>query len=282
MPDSQLSHPQLPIVLCIGGLDPSGGAGIAADARACSAFGALALSVATAIVVQNTRSVRLIEPIQPAILTAQIETLLEDIRPSAVKIGMLPDAAAVEVVAALLRPLQNRIPIVMDTVFAPSSGPTFNDNSTIDIIARQLLPLASVVTPNALEARQLGAEAISGLDSMKRAAQMIFERTGAGNVLLKGGHLSDPEYAVDLFFDGTQSFELRARREGAYEVRGTGCLLASAMAAGLAGGKAPLDAARDAKDWLTEQYRNAHSVGGGRRVTAIGPIDIQRKISLVT
>jgi hydroxymethylpyrimidine/phosphomethylpyrimidine kinase len=264
MPDSQL-----PIVLCIGGLDPSGGAGIAADARACSAFGSLALPVATAIVVQNTRGVRLIEPIRPAILRAQIETLLEDIRPGAVKIGMLPDAGAVEAIAQLLRPLQSQIPIVMDTVFAPSSGPTFNDDSTIAVMIRQLFPLATLVTPNALEARQLGAAPIGDLDSMQRAAQIVLDRTGAGGVLLKGGHLADPEYAVDLFFDGSRYLELRARRQGSYEVRGTGCLLASAVAAGLAGGKAPVDAIRAAKDWLTEQYRGAHIVGGGRRVTAI-------------
>ncbi|RYG71850.1 bifunctional hydroxymethylpyrimidine kinase/phosphomethylpyrimidine kinase [bacterium] len=258
-----------PTVLCIGGLDPSGGAGIAADARACSAFQVLALPVATAIVVQNTRGVKMSQPVPTEIIVAQIETLLEDIQPGAIKIGMLPSLEAVEALTALLAPFKGQIPMVMDTVFAPSTGPSFNDDATIEAIADQLLPLANIVTPNALEAQQLGADFIGDRSSMELAAFDILSRTKAKSVLIKGGHLEDPEFAVDLFFDGTRFTELRAERETGYEVRGTGCLLASAIAAQLAAAKPPVQAVLQAKDWLTEQFRAAQVIGSGRRIAAI-------------
>jgi hydroxymethylpyrimidine/phosphomethylpyrimidine kinase len=225
--------------------------------------------VATAIVVQNTRGVKMTEPVSTAVIRAQIETLLEDIRPSAIKIGMLPNAEVAQTVAELLRPLHGIVPIVIDTVFAPSTGGAFNDNSAIDAIAAHLLPLATIVTPNAVEARQLGSGAITDLNSMQRAAVAVLERTGAQSVLLKGGHVEDTQFATDLFFDGTNFVQLRAPRVPGYEVRGTGCLLASALAALLARNASPVEAARQAKEWLTEQYLDARIIGGGRRVTAI-------------
>ena len=255
--------------MCIGGLDPCGGAGLTADARACAAFGALCLPISTAIVVQNTRGVKQIEPVAPALIAAQIGTLLEDIQPAAIKIGLLPSLTSVEVLSSLLRPLHPLVPIVIDTVFAPSQGRAFNDALTIEAIAGQLLPLATVVTPNSLEASQLGANFISDLGDMARGAIAVFERTGAQNVLLKGGHAGDAQFAIDLFFDGSRFLELRAPRENDYEVRGTGCLLASALAAGMARGQSAPDAAVEAKTWLTEQFRSAKVVGGGRRIAAI-------------
>jgi hydroxymethylpyrimidine/phosphomethylpyrimidine kinase len=270
MPETRsTSTASTPSVLCIAGLDPSGGAGLAADARACKAFGALALPVATAIVVQNTRGVKLTEPIAPAVIVAQIETLLEDIRPGAIKIGMLPNAQVARMVAELLRPLHGEVPMVMDTVFAPSTGRAFNDNSAIEAIADHLLPLATIVTPNAVEARQLGALSITDLDSMKRAAVAVLKRAGAQSVLLKGGHIEDAQFAIDLFFDGSDYIQLQAPRVPGYEVRGTGCLLASALAALLARGAAPVEAVPLAKEWLTEQYLDARVIGVGGRVTAI-------------
>ena len=256
-------------VLCIGGLDSSGGAGIMADARACHAAGVHALGVATAIVAQNTRGVARVEAVSGAMLRAQIETLLGDLRIGAIKIGMLPDLAAVEVLSEILGPLHHEIPVVIDTVFAPSTGAIFNDGSTIEAIKSQLLPLATVVTPNALEAVQLGAAPIADKDSMERAARAVLAECGARNVLLKGGHLADTEFSTDLFFDGEEFLELPARREAGYEVRGTGCLLASFLAAQLALGKSPREAAIEAKKWLTSAFQSAQIVGEGRRVAAI-------------
>ncbi|PQV64496.1 hydroxymethylpyrimidine/phosphomethylpyrimidine kinase [Abditibacterium utsteinense] len=258
-----------PVLLCIGGLDPSGGAGITADARAASAFGAHALSVATAIVAQNTRGVAFVEPLAPTVLQGQIETLLADISPGAIKIGMIPNLAAVAVLEAILRPLHTSIPIVIDTVFAPTTGLAFNDEATIEAICRQLLPLAAVVTPNALEAQQLGAQGWNDKPSMERAALMILKRSGAQNVLLKGGHSTDTEFSTDIFCDGEMYLELRAPREKSFEVRGTGCLLAAALAAQLAAGATPSQAAQNAKNWLTQEFHKARMVGGGRRIAAI-------------
>lgn len=264
----EVSKP-VPVLLCIGGLDPSGGAGIGADARAARAFGAHALGVVTAIVAQNTRGVVAVEPIPPSVVGKQIEVLLEDISIGAIKIGMIPNLAAVEVLSRILRPLHASIPIVIDTVFAPSTGLAFNDAATIEAITAQLLPLATLVTPNAIEARQLGAQEWHDLASMQRAALSILARSGAKNGLLKGGHSSDLEFATDLFCDGSEFLELRARRENGFEVRGTGCLLASAIAAQLATGIAPREAAQSAKVWLTREFGKARVIGGGRRIAAI-------------
>lgn len=229
-------------------------------------MGALALPVATAIVPQNTRGVHGIEPLAPALLRAQIESVLQDIAPDAVKIGMVP-GASVEVLAELLRGLRG-VPIVLDTVFAPSSGPLFHDGASAQLIARELLPLATVITPNALEARALGAGEIRDLDEMKRAAQLLHARTGARYVLLKGGHVARMHFSTDVLFDGAAFLELSAPRVGDYEVRGTGCLLAAALASNLARGQSVPDAARHAKTWLTRRYEQAHAIGGGRRVAA--------------
>lgn len=265
MPDSPITS-----VLCIGGLDPSGGAGLLADARACNAAGVHALSVVTAIVPQNTWGVTLVDPVAPAVLRAQIETLLADIRPGAIKIGMIPNRETIELLAEILRPLSAQIPVVIDTVFAPTTGAIFNDENAIEALKTQLLPLATVVMPNAVEAVQLGAAPITDWVTMQRAARQIRDQTGAKTVLLKGGHVANAEFSTDCFFDGEAFVELRARRENGFEVRGTGCLLAAHLGAHLALGKSPCEAAIEAKNWLTREFQNARIVGGGRRVAAIG------------
>lgn len=262
-----------PSVLCIAGLDPSGGAGLLADQRACAAFGAHMLGVATAVVVQNTRGVKLVEAVAPEIVAAQIETLLADIQPAAVKIGMIPGIATATLIQERLKPLRGKVPIIMDPVFGPSTGPVFNDNATVQFLASQLLSLATVITPNLDEAWRLGAGTARNMDDMAQVCLTLRERIGADQVLLKGGHMEteDPELAnlsVDLLFDGSRFLELRALREKGYEVRGTGCSLASAIAAQLAGGSDVIEAARAAKVWLTQQIRGARAIGGGRRVMA--------------
>jgi hydroxymethylpyrimidine/phosphomethylpyrimidine kinase len=256
----------VPCVLIIGGLDPSGGAGLPADARAVSAFGAHPCGITTAIIAQNTRGVAKVEPVSPVMLAAQLDNLLEDIAPRAVKIGMLPNTAAAEVVAQRVLQLRD-VPLIVDTVFAPSSGPRFAADETIRYIAEYLLPLADVVTPNIAEAEQLIGAPITDLSTMITASQLIHERYGARYVLLKGGHL--PTNAVDVLFDGQHIVELRASRVTGYEVRGTGCLLASAIAAQRAHGIPVIEAAQRAKVWLTQQIQNAKTIGGGRRVATL-------------
>ncbi len=270
-PKLHFMHSDLPCVLAIGGLDPSGGAGLPADARAIAAFGGHCCGVATAVIAQNTHGVAVFEAVSQKLLMAQLDHLLEDITPRAVKIGMLPNVGTVAIVTGRLRQLRD-VPIILDTVFAPSHGPRFADNATVMHIVKSLMPLADIVTPNIPEAVQLTDQPISDRESMIAAAQLIRRRYGPRHVLLKGGHWpqdAEEAEAVDVLVDAQNVIELRAPRVAGYEVRGTGCLLASAIAAQRGQGISAEDAARRAKSWLTEQIKDAKVVGHGRRVAAI-------------
>jgi len=189
-------------------------------------------------------------------------------------VGMLPGIAAVEVIVDYLRSFQGLIPIVVDPVFSPTSGDPFNDSEAIDYISTQLMPLATIVTPNAVEAAQLTGRTLNKREDMARACIAIMEQTSAKAVMVKGGHLDirdddgDP-ISFDLLFDGEHFIELESPRETSYEVRGTGCLFASALAAQLGDGRGLAEAARSAKTWITREIRIAHVVGKGRRIAVL-------------
>jgi hydroxymethylpyrimidine/phosphomethylpyrimidine kinase len=262
--EANLTRCGVPCVLAIGGLDPSGGAGLPADARAVAAFGAHACCIATAVIAQSTQGVFRFEAVSPQMLAAQLDNLLYDITPRAIKIGVLPDAATVEVIAERVLALPH-VPLVLDTVFAPSSGPQFSNRETVQIIAQKLLPLSALVTPNIGEAQQLCDATITNKADMIEAARCIRNRYGAQRVLVKGGHIEGAD-ALDILLDGEDVMELSTPRLKGIEVRGTGCLLASATAAQLAHGIPIKDAVREAKAWLTDRIANAQSIGQGRRV----------------
>jgi hydroxymethylpyrimidine/phosphomethylpyrimidine kinase len=260
-----------PCVLTIGGLDPSGGAGLTADARAVKAFGAHALPVISAVVAQNTRGVRSWEAVSAGMLHDQLDALFEDFWPDAIKIGLLPHIECAEVVLSSLigRLNANRTPIIWDTVFAPSSGPAFSSGEVVRYLSEHLLPECEIVTPNIPEAAQLsGLPPATTIHEMHDTARTLWRMNGSAHVLLKGGHLPGESGAesVDVLFNGTEFLELNAPRISGYEVRGTGCLLASAIAAQRAQNVPIPEAVRNAKKWLTEQIRNATAIGGGRRV----------------
>jgi hydroxymethylpyrimidine kinase/phosphomethylpyrimidine kinase len=258
------------VVLTIAGLDPSGGAGLPADARACAAFGAHACAIATAVIAQNTQGVQRWEAVSHEMLAAQLDNLLADITPHAIKIGMLPSANAVEIVAERLSQLPDT-PLILDTVFAPSSGPRFSSQATIQAIQKYLLSRCDFVTPNIPEAAQLVGKKIRNWEAAREAAQEIHERFGPRHVLLKGGHAAtldgQENESVDLLFDGRALHELRAPRIAGIEVRGTGCLLASSIAAQRAQEVLPMAAAQAAKAWLTEKIQIAQCIGHGRRIS---------------
>lgn len=267
----------VPCALAIGGLDPSGGAGLPADMRAMAAFGVHCCTVATAVIAQNTRGVAVVEPVSTRMFEAQLDNLLEDVTPQAIKIGMLPNSEIVSSLILRLHQLKH-VPLVVDTVFAPSSGPRFSDGATTKQIAQHLLPLAELVTPNIPEAMQLTGQPITDWASMIHAAKFIQQHYDSRYVLIKGGHWIDVAIesnrdisgeAVDLLLTGTEIVELRAPRIEGYEVRGTGCLLASAIAAQRAQGIPIIKAVQDAKQWLTEQIREAKVIGHGRRVATL-------------
>jgi hydroxymethylpyrimidine/phosphomethylpyrimidine kinase len=251
-----------PCVLTIGGTDPSGGAGLTADARACTAFGAHALPVVTAIVAQNTQGVLEWEAVSPSLLAAQLDHLLQDIKPQAVKTGLIPSAEAVKIIVSRLEKLH--VPVIVDPVFAPSSGAAFSDDKTIGTLCELLLPMAEVLTPNWIETSRLLNLII---DEAPQAAKEMKDRFRPQGIVIKGGHAPhNPKEVCDYFFDGERTHLLSAPRMEGIEVRGTGCMLASAIAAQRAHNVQPLEAIKNAKLWITEQIKNAQPIGKGRRV----------------
>ena len=233
----------MPVALTIAGSDPSGGAGIQSDLRTFAALGVVGLSAITALTVQNSQGVQSVHPVGPDVLAAQLNAVLEDTRPDAVKIGMLGGAAQVRVVAEALR--RFRPPhVVLDPVLASTGGVPLLDTDGRNVLRSELLPLCDLVTPNLDEAVRLGT-----LETMA--------------VLVKGGHWpGEPEDRLTLR-DGTVSVLTDTRVETPH-THGTGCLLSAAIAAFLAQGVALPGAVRQAKQLVTESLRHPVVVGQGR------------------
>lgn len=224
-------------LLVIAGLDPSGGAGLLADARVAADHGVRAVGVATALTVQDTAAVRAAHPVPAEVIADQLATLLADVEVDAVKIGMLGDAALAPVVARALA--ATRAPVVWDPVLLPSRGGVRLLAGDVAAAAAILLSEARVVTPNLAEAAALTGLTVDNVDDMRSAAAAL-RRAGAAAALVKGGHLSgDP---VDVLHDGEEVHVFAGRRIDAGPVHGTGCVLSTAMACALAAG-APLAAA---------------------------------------
>lgn len=235
--------------LTIAGSDSGGGAGIQADLKTFAARGVFGMSVLTALTAQNTLGVQGVHEVPPDFIALQIDAVVNDLGVDAVKTGMLSSAPIIEVVATKVR--EHRLaPLVVDPVMIAKSGaPLLRDEARTALI-EQLLPLATVVTPNLHEARVLSGLDITTLDEMRRAAQAI-HRLGARYVVVKGGHLPETMEAIDLLCDGTDFQELRAPRIETRNTHGTGCTFASAIAAELAKGHSVVEAVRIAKAYLT-------------------------------
>jgi hydroxymethylpyrimidine/phosphomethylpyrimidine kinase len=219
-------------VLIIAGSDSGGGAGIQADLKTVTALGGYAATALTALTAQNTRGVLSILPVNPDFVRRQIEAVLADIGADCIKTGMLVDAAVVEAVADALDHLAPKTPLVVDPVIASSSGTALLDEPGIERLKRRLIARATVVTPNLPEAAMLTGLTVTDLDGMKRAAAALLD-LGAKAGVVKGGHLPGSKL-VDYATDGKTSFILTARRQKTRSTHGTGCVYASAIAAGLA------------------------------------------------
>ncbi len=243
-----MSTKHYPCVLTIAGSDCSGGAGIQADIKTISALGAYAASVITAVTVQNTCGVTGIHRIPPEIIAAQAEAVMEDICPTAVKIGMINDAEAVHAIAETLR--RFRPPhIVFDPVMISSSGRKLMEDEAVDAIQKELFPLCSLITPNIDEAAFLLQRDIRSTADMKTAARDLL-RYGSKAVLLKGGHLSG-ETASDILQDGkTETYAFSAPMINSQNTHGTGCTLSSAIATHLALGESMEQAVRKSKEYV--------------------------------
>jgi len=250
----------MPTVLTIAGSDSGAGAGIQADLKTFAALGVYGTSAITAITAQNTLGVTAVQEVPPGMVAAQIDAVVGDIRPDAVKTGMLASAPIIEVVAARVR--EHGLPnLVVDPVMVAKSGDRLLREDAVAALRDLLLPLCAVVTPNLPEAEVLAGYSIGSDEDARRAAEEIVG-LGAGAVVVKGGHRGTPE-AVDVLYDGNAFREYSAPRIDTTSTHGTGCTFASAIAAYLACGEPLAEAVGQAKEYLTEALRRAYPIGGG-------------------
>jgi hydroxymethylpyrimidine/phosphomethylpyrimidine kinase len=271
-PDPRPQTPP-PTALTIAGSDSGGGAGLQADLKAFHAHGVFAFTVVTAVTAQNSVAVTAAHALPPALVAAQLDAVATDFPVGAVKTGMLASAEVIEAVAAGL--LRHRLgPVVVDPVMVSKSGHPLLAADAVEALRRRLLPLASLLTPNAHEAEALAGFPVRTVADARRAADVIRAR-GPAAVLVKGGHLDGreaeadaPAEAVDVLLDADGFALFRAERLDTPHTHGTGCTLASAIAANLAKGYPLRAAVARAKRYLTEAIRHALPLGHGH-----GPTD---------
>lgn len=252
-------------VLIIAGSDSGGGAGIQADIKATTALDAFAMTAITALTAQNTLGVQGVHPVPVDFLRLQIRSVVDDLGVDAVKTGMLGDAATIEAVVAELAGMPG-IPVVVDPVMVAKGGHKLLADEAVAHLRATLLPRAAVLTPNLPEAELLTGMAIATEADMHRAARILLS-FGAPAVLLKGGHL-DSQDVVDLLATSQGIREYRSVRLHTRHTHGTGCTLASAIAAGLAQGMALPDPADRARRYVHRAISSAPGYGHGH-----GPLD---------
>ncbi|MGJ7458194.1 bifunctional hydroxymethylpyrimidine kinase/phosphomethylpyrimidine kinase [Halomonas sp. MA07-2] len=245
---SSIPNPVIPNVLTIAGSDPSGGAGIQADLKTFSALGAYGTSVITALTAQNTRGVAGVHPVPADFIAAQLETLLDDVRLDAVKIGMVASREVAEVIREALTRRRPRW-VVLDPVMVAKSGDILVDDAGIRAVREVLVPLADLVTPNLPEAAVLLDLPAPATRHEMLALAPALRALGAGAALLKGGHLAGEE-CPDLLITAEAITWVEGARVDTANLHGTGCTLSSAIAARLARGDSLLEAVSGAKRWL--------------------------------
>lgn len=245
--------------LSIAGSDSSGGAGVQADIKTMTVNGVFAMCAITALTAQNTLGVRSVLESTPDFLKDQIDAVFEDIRPDAVKIGMVSSAELITVIADRLAYYKAEN-VVVDPVMVATSGSRLMCSDAVSVLKRELLPLATLVTPNIPEAEALSGERIRGKEDMERAAKRIFDNCGCA-VLMKGGHsVSD---ANDLLYASGVCQWFEGKRIDNPNTHGTGCTLSSAIAANLAKGYALDAAVQRAKDYISGALAAMLDLGHG-------------------
>ena len=252
-----------PLCLTIAGSDSGGGAGIQADLKTMLALGVHGMSAITAITAQNSLGVSGVWELPIDAVRQQIRAVLDDIGTDAIKTGMLGSAELVAATADEVR--ECRVPLVVDPVAVSKHGDSLIGPEALEALRGQLIPLATVVTPNLDEVRRLTGLEITDAAQLPQAAEALLAY-GPQWVLVKGGHLAGD--AVDLLTDGDTAIELHAPRLDNRHTHGTGCTLASAVAAELAKGAAVPDAVRAAKAYVTGAIEAGFALGAG-----IGPVD---------
>lgn len=249
-------------LLTIAGSDCIGGAGIQADLKTFAAHSCYGMSVITAVTAQNTNGVITSSDVPPEIVAAQLDAVFDDVFPDGVKTGMISSADTAEILADKLSRRKPEI-IIADPVMVSTSGYRMLSPEAERVFTAKLLPLVTLVTPNIPEAEILSGTRITSHSDMETAAQKIIS-TGAGAVLIKGGHLTDS--ADDLLFDGADMLWLKAERIASGEVHGTGCTLSSAICAQLANGLSLPAAVTAAKKYTAAAIKHSAKLGGGSKL----------------
>lgn len=255
---------KVPNVLAIGGSDPSGGAGIQADIRTITALGAYACAAITLLTAQNSGAVAAVWKVPGRRVRAQLETLLADVSVQAIKIGALGSQSTARAVAEVLEALPE-LPVVLDPVHRASAGPWLLDRGARRVLLERLVPRATLLTPNLLEAASLtGTAPPEDVAGMHDGARRLLG-LGARAVLLKGGHLrpNETEGVVDIYADCSGVEELRGTRIAGGPFHGSGCVLASAAAVALARGETPFRAALAARQVVRSGMEGAASLQAG-------------------
>ena len=248
-------------VLIIAGSDSGGGAGIQADIKAVTMLGGYAMTAVTAITVQDTNGVHGVWPVPLEAVTGQMQVTLADIGADAIKTGMLGSAALVEAVAECLSERAQLIPRVIDPVIISTSGHRLVDTKGVEAIRSELVPHARLVTPNAPEAEVLTGKAVETVDGQRRAAERLLE-LGANGALVKGGHL-EGRIVTDVLQTTTGEWIFESPRIDTTSTHGTGCTLASAIAALLGQGVSVPEAVEQGRDYLMGAIRTAKGFGKG-------------------
>ena len=249
---------QPPIALTIAGSDPSGGAGIQADLKTFHQFGVYGEAAITLITVQNTCGVSRVEVLPPDLILQQIQAVLDDIPPQAAKTGALGNAAAVKAVAALAETFQ--FPLVVDPVMISKHGARLLDDEARQALIHELIPRATLLTPNIPEAEALTGLQVATLDDMKAAAERLV-KLGARSVVIKGGHAQGA--ATDILLHEGQWHEFPADRIAARHTHGTGCTFSAAITAELARSKSMTQALASAKKYVNNALKTAPKLGHG-------------------
>jgi hydroxymethylpyrimidine/phosphomethylpyrimidine kinase len=251
-----------PSVLTIAGFDGSGGAGIQADIKTFSALGCYASSVLTALPIQNTQGVRNIYPIPIEAVADQLEAVLDDILPKAIKIGMVHTPQLVEVIINTLKKYP-KVPIVFDPVMVATSGHRLIEEETVTTIIEKLFPIADIITPNMDEAAILAGMEVKTLNEMIAAGEKIL-KYGCKNILLKGGHQETSRITSLLISENQEVISYETEKFITGNTHGSGCTLSSAIAAYMARGENLKDAVAKAQEYVFEAIKNGKDAITGK------------------
>jgi hydroxymethylpyrimidine/phosphomethylpyrimidine kinase len=267
---------KVPVALTIAGSDSGGGAGIQADLKTFAAFGVHGTSAVACLTAQNPRRLLGVEPCSSKMLRRQIEAVLEELKPTAVKIGMLFSEKNVRMVAGFFKNQKSKDgnpKLVVDPVMFSTSGAKLLEPAAVKILLEKLLPLATLVTPNLDEAEKLSGQKILGAEEMRGAARKIHSRFGCA-ALVKGGHLKNSREAIDVFFDGKTELLLSAPFVRGVSTHGTGCTYSAAICAALALGQDLPQAVATGKKFITTAIARSYRIG---RHFALGNFPIASK-----